>query len=152
MVSLQCQDSGSIPAPPSTVLKARFTLDSGNRKKSRDTIGRSDIPLLASQAASVVVAAPSAFYTGLQKASYLPKCYRSGGHHHTLLHMHSHHYVRVAHWNNMAARQKGFELLHFPHTLPLSGSFCLIIYALILPRSLLAKNEEYCTHRQHAKR
>lgn len=56
----------SLPRPD------RFHLDSGNRKKSqRGTAGRSDIPLLVSQAAVVKVL--SAFYTSIHKAGYLHK-------------------------------------------------------------------------------
>ena len=79
----------SLPRPD------RFHLDSGNRKKSqRGTAGRSDIPLLVSQAAVV----PSPFMLVKNKAGNLPKCYskRWSPSYCTAMFMGNYHYIIVA--------------------------------------------------------
>ena len=102
----------------------RFNLDLGNFKKSQDTVGRPDIPL-----ASLAVAAGRVrptFILVRNTGGSLPKCYVRGGPHPSTVHAHLqlslyNGWCIILLWNNMAARQKEPESLHFLHTPPPQG-------------------------------
>ena len=51
----------------------RFNLDLGNLKKSQGTVGRSDIPLLVSQAVKMAQKVPSTFYTSTEQSHRFAK-------------------------------------------------------------------------------
>lgn len=57
----------------SLLRQGRFNLDLGNLKKSRGTVGKSDILSLASQAAGVARTVPSVFYTSTEQRRQFAK-------------------------------------------------------------------------------